>query len=368
MPSRTPRGTFFRRVPQQTPPSSSPFVDRDVMARRPRGDFPGSWHHVVNRAIAKRPYFEARSDQRYFLARLADEVRVGRIEVHAYCLMTTHFHLLVRSPKGELSEAMRRVQCAYSRYFNRRRRRDGPLIRARYFSKRIDTGLYWRAVVRYIDENAVRAGIVPSSCDYEFCSARAFLRGRCPPWLTRDAIEQRALGIAHSDQFSPSVYLAAYGPHRAEDLDSLCDVVESRMRSARELDPLEDLVGATPRQVREWMQRKAVLADGMEVGLPVCGVAGLRRVIDRELVQRGEWFLDRNGDTWRGSQLTWIGLCRGLCGLPVSRIAGLVGRSEWHVRHESALFRSFLAEDAEHAARAERVASAALSASLPLQP
>jgi REP element-mobilizing transposase RayT len=337
------------------------------MARRPRGDFPGSWHHVVNRAIAKRPYFEARSDQRYFLARLADEVRAGRIEVHAYCLMTTHFHLLVRSPKGELSEAMRRLQCSYSRYFNRLRRRDGPLIRARYFSKRIDTGLYWRAVVRYIDENAVRAGMVPSSGDYEFCSARAFLSGRCPPWLSRDAIEQRALGFARSNRFSPSVCVTASGPHRGEDLDSLCDVVESRMRSAREFDPLEDLVGATPHQVREWMQRKAALADGMEVGLPVCGVAGLRRSIDRELVRHGEWLLDRNGDVWRGSELTWVGLCRSLCSLPVSRIAELVGRSVWHVRKESELFKSFLAEEVEHAARAERVVTAALSTSLRLQ-
>jgi hypothetical protein len=61
------------------------------MARRPRRDEPGSWHHVVNRAIAKRPYFETRSDKRYFLARLASKGRDGCLEVHAFCLMTTHF-------------------------------------------------------------------------------------------------------------------------------------------------------------------------------------------------------------------------------------------------------------------------------------
>lgn len=48
------------------------------MSRRPRADTPGSWHHVLNRAIAKRPYFEARSDKRYFLARLAAEVEQWR--------------------------------------------------------------------------------------------------------------------------------------------------------------------------------------------------------------------------------------------------------------------------------------------------
>ena len=64
----------------------------------------------MNRGVAKRPLFENRGDARFFLARLARQIRLGRIEVHAYCLMTTHFHLLVRSPIGEMSEAMRRVQ------------------------------------------------------------------------------------------------------------------------------------------------------------------------------------------------------------------------------------------------------------------
>lgn len=105
------------------------------MARRPRRDQPESWHHVVHRALAKRPYFETRSDKRYFLAQIAHEVRAGRLELHAFSLMTTHFHLLVRSPVGESSNSMRRIQNAYSRYFNRRRKRDDPLIRARYFSR-----------------------------------------------------------------------------------------------------------------------------------------------------------------------------------------------------------------------------------------
>ena len=67
------------------------------MARRNRRDRPGSWHHVVNRGIAKRPLFEDKSDVRYFLSRLALEVRRGRLEIHAFCVLTTHFHLLVRT-------------------------------------------------------------------------------------------------------------------------------------------------------------------------------------------------------------------------------------------------------------------------------
>jgi REP element-mobilizing transposase RayT len=128
------------------------------LARQPRVDQPGSWHHVINRGIAKRPLFESRSDVRFFLARLVRQIRLGRIEVHAYCFMTTHFHLLVRSPLGELSEAMRRVQNEHSRRFNRRKKRDGALIRGRFFSRPVRSLQYRRALVRYIDANPSAAG------------------------------------------------------------------------------------------------------------------------------------------------------------------------------------------------------------------
>ena len=89
------------------------------MARRPRLDEPDAWHHVMNRGIAKRTLFEGLADVRFFLSRVARAVRAGRIEVHTYCVMTTHFHLLVRSLGGELSGVMRQMQLDYVRRFNR---------------------------------------------------------------------------------------------------------------------------------------------------------------------------------------------------------------------------------------------------------
>ena len=105
------------------------------MARRPRQDHPDSGHHVINRGLAKRPLFEDREDIRFFLSRLAHEVRRGRIEVHAWCVLTTHFRPLVRSQIGEVSEALRRSQNVYSRFLNRGHRRNGTLVRGRFFSK-----------------------------------------------------------------------------------------------------------------------------------------------------------------------------------------------------------------------------------------
>ena len=129
------------------------------MARRSRQDEPGRWHHVMNRAIARRTLFEDRTDVRYFLSRLAREVRAGRLEMQAWSVMGTHFHLLVRSPRGELSQAMRRAQSEYVCHFNRRHRRDGTLIRGRFLSKPVTTERHRRVLVAYIDQNPVVAGM-----------------------------------------------------------------------------------------------------------------------------------------------------------------------------------------------------------------
>lgn len=335
------------------------------MARRPRADTPGSWHHVINRAIAKRPYFETRSDKRYFLSRLAAEVRAGRLEVHAYSLMTTHFHLLVRSPIGQLSEGMRRAQCLYSRYFNRRRRRDGPLIRARFYSKRVDTDSYRRAVVRYIDANAVRAGVVARAADHEFGSARSFLIGSRPRWLSSEWVVQRALEGSGSTEFSASAYLATFGRRAGEDLESLCKLVELRMASTCELDPLDDLVGATPLQVRQWMIRKARLADGMEIGLPVCGPTAVLRALEGHRKAHGEWFVDRESRMWRGSQLARPGLLRDLCCMPFAQIARVGGLSVWSATKQVELHHASIADRECYADAVSRIASDALAATVP---
>jgi hypothetical protein len=96
------------------------------MAQRIRFDEPGAWLHVMNRGVARRTICEDRADFRYFLARLARAVRAGWFEVHAFALLGTHFHLLLRSPACQVWPGLRAAQNAHSRRFNsylpRRRR------------------------------------------------------------------------------------------------------------------------------------------------------------------------------------------------------------------------------------------------------
>ena len=334
------------------------------MPRRPRADEPGSWHHAINRAIGKRPYFESRTDQRYFLSRLAYEVRAGRIEVHAYSLMTTHFHLLLRSPVGELSEAMRRIQSAYSRHFNRRHKRDGPLIRARFYSKRVRSDAYRRAVVRYIDTNPVRAGVVGKAVDHEFGSARSYLSGSYPRWLASDWIANHARERTNQQEFNAAAYLSTFGPRAGEDFDSLRSLIELRLDSPSELDPLEDLVGANPQRVQRWMARKANLADGMPIGLPVCGPSSVTLVLDHYLERNGEWYVDTERRSWRGSQIAQIGLLRDLCGLPFKQIASLCASSPWHIQKKVRIHHQAVGQAQGYATVVAGLAQAAVAATL----
>jgi hypothetical protein len=274
--------------------------------------------------------------------------------------MTTHFHLLVRSPTGELSDVMCRIQNAYSRHFNRLRRRDGPLIRARFFSKRVDSDAYRRAVVRYIDANAVRGGLVGDPADHEFGSARAFVLGPCPRWLSETWVLPRARELAGGRFSDGAAYLRAFGPGDVHAMEATAELVEARMASARDLDPLDDLIGSTPAQVREWMRRKAALADGMEVGLPVCGPTAVARAVALDAEERGEWIVEASGRTWRGSELALAGLLRELAGVPFTGIAKQLELGPAAASYRATLHRKLLRDDSDFAERSSRIARVAI--------
>ncbi len=141
----------------------------------------------MSRRIARRTVLESGADVRSFLAQLARAVLAGWIEVHAFCLMTAHYQLLVRSPAGALSTAMRAVQNQYVRWFNRGRRSDGSLFRGRVRSEAVEGLAYREQLARYIDFNPALAGVVctPSRCPHG--SARWDALDR---WRRRRSVEK----------------------------------------------------------------------------------------------------------------------------------------------------------------------------------
>lgn len=113
------------------------------------------------------------------------------------------------------------------------------------------------------------------------------------------------------------------------------------------------------------MIRKTRLADGMEIGLPVCGPPAVSRAIERHLEAHGEWLVDLNSRTWRGSQLALSGLLRDLCNLPFAQIAHMCRTSVWNATKRAERHNISIAESGNYAATVSAIAHAALEATIP---
>ena len=144
----------------------------------------------MNRAAAGADIFSTSADCNLFLDGLGEASSRYAVEIHSYCVMSNHFHLLVRSNEGKLSDFMRFVVGRFTRMHNLRRGGDGPLFRGRFTSKHIDCDAHLIECLRYIHLNPVRASLVGTAEEWGFSSARAYLAtGDLPGWLvTRDLL------------------------------------------------------------------------------------------------------------------------------------------------------------------------------------
>lgn len=155
------------------------------MPRAPRTDFPGAWHHVMNRAAVGRELFSTNADCELFLDSMREAAARYAIEVHAYCLMTNHFHLLLLSKDGRMSDFMRFAAGRFTRLHNLRRDADGAVFRSRFTSKLIGSEAHLIECLRYIHLNPVTAGLAGDAADWTWSSAGAYAgAAETPSWLT----------------------------------------------------------------------------------------------------------------------------------------------------------------------------------------
>jgi REP element-mobilizing transposase RayT len=157
------------------------------MARKPRIDQPGAWHHVMHRGARRAPIFASDDHCGTFLGHVADTVETFEIEVHAYSLMPNHYHLLVRSRHGNLSRAMRHLNASYTQHINALHDWDGPIFRGRFRSELVRNEAVLPFVLAYIHLNPLRAGLVTRLGSDCWTSHRAYVgRDPAPDWLSRD--------------------------------------------------------------------------------------------------------------------------------------------------------------------------------------
>ncbi len=157
------------------------------MARPLRVLYEGALYHVIVRGNAKQDIFLDDQDRYGFLDWLEDVVKTHNLVVHAHCLMSNHFHLLIETPDANLSTAMRDLNGNYALWFNTRHGRVGHLFQGRFKAFVIEKETYLLAVARYIVLNAVRAGLVDHPRKWKWCSYNATAgTATVPEWLHVD--------------------------------------------------------------------------------------------------------------------------------------------------------------------------------------
>lgn len=178
-------------------------ADEDQAMPRPlRPDLHGAWFHVVNRGADRQDIFSCDADYRFFETLLGNAVDAHDIEVHAYALMTTHYHVLLYCPTGGLSAAMKDVQSVYVGTYNHHHDRSGPMFEGRFKSFPVDSPSARHLTGRYIHRNPL--DIVPAAAlaRYPWSSFGAQVgQGPGPAWLTTDEIGSQFANSADYAQY-----------------------------------------------------------------------------------------------------------------------------------------------------------------------
>ena len=118
------------------------------MPRPLRIEYPGAIYHVMNRGDRREPIFKDDLDRQRFLATLGQACDKTGWQVHAYCLMPNHFHLVLETPQANLVAGMKWFLGTYTSRFNRRHKLVGHLFSGRYKSLIVDASSLARTGLR----------------------------------------------------------------------------------------------------------------------------------------------------------------------------------------------------------------------------
>jgi REP-associated tyrosine transposase len=165
------------------------------MARKLRIQYPGAIYHVMNRGDRRDPIFADDQDREQFLSTLTEACQKTAWQVHAYCLMSNHFHLVVETPQPNLVTGMKWLLGTYTSRYNRRHKEFGHLFSGRYKALVVEGSGngYLKTVCDYVHLNPARAELLkplaPLSA-FRWSSYPEYLRApsRRPAWLRVDRL------------------------------------------------------------------------------------------------------------------------------------------------------------------------------------
>jgi REP element-mobilizing transposase RayT len=151
------------------------------MARKLRVQYAGAIYHVMSRGDHREDIFGGEKDRELFMQTFGEACAKTDWQVHAWCLMRNHFHLVIETPKANLVEGMKWFLGTYTGRFNRRHRLSGHLFSGRYKALIVDGrgNGYLKTVCDYVHLNPARARLLKRKeklSDFRWCSYREYLQ------------------------------------------------------------------------------------------------------------------------------------------------------------------------------------------------
>jgi putative transposase len=137
-----------------------------TLARRPRSDLPDGTYHVAVRGVAESSIFRDDFDRAAFCRLLTQALARFEWRCDAYCLMTTHFHLVIVTSRSSLSKGMHWLSGLYAQRYNNRHGRRGHLFENRFSAYVVRDEEHWQDTCRYVFDNPVKAGLCEKAADW----------------------------------------------------------------------------------------------------------------------------------------------------------------------------------------------------------
>ena len=300
------------------------------MARPLRLEYPGAIYHVTARGNARRAIFRSDPDRFRFLDKLSALRELHRVEVYAFALMTNHYHLVVCTPRGNLTTFMHQFQTSYTVYFNRRHGRTGHLFGGRYKSPLVEGGHYLLRLTRYVHLNPIKtreaAGLELEDVrdrlrEYRWSSFPGYAGlGPAEDWVTYRALD--AFSDLGPDADARRAYLGFVEEGLEEDDEAFLETLSRSSKACgsvaflREAENrFRETVPAVDRFVDVSMRRREAALPPEEATATVLAAYG---ITEADLVRRGN----------REAKDFWMRLLHEECGLTQREIGRRIGHTD----------------------------------------
>lgn len=305
-----------------------------------RLEVPGGVYHLIARGNEQKAIFRDDWDRAIYLDRLADCRRRFGFFLYAYCLMDNHLHLAIERGSTPVSRIMHNLQSFYGQRFNRRHDRVGHLFQGRYKAFLVEKERYLLALLRYIHDNPVKAGLVAQAADYRWSSGRCFEKGSGPEWLDVDrAMEMLTPGS--SAEVSQHHRMTRASPFSYDEAKPVANVIKGGEQFAEQILALSGRSsGENTVRVSQQAAERIARAVGAAFGLSV-----------EEMMRRGQ--------AVRPSKARVIAayLGRREAGVTVARIARYFGRDSSTLTRGVCRLEAAMARDDQLRSRIDGIAA-----------